>query len=369
MNKNMILFNATFVSEDKIDGFVRYTLEILKRIKKENILFVTNRKIIEKYNLSNYIEVPLELSEDNRKANIKRLLWYQTKLNHYIDKYNIKVFYSPIPEGIIFPSVKQIITIHDIIPLIYPKYHRRFKYYYKYLLKIMVKNSSKIITVSENSKKAILETYNLKKENIFIASPSIDKSKFYPRDKTSINETIKKYRLKDKYILYVGVIRIYKNVERLIRAFNKINRKDVDLVIIGKFNKNTLYLKDLVKDLGIEDNVKFIEFVPDEDLTNLLSGASLFVLPSLYEGFGIPPLEAMACGTPVVVSKIGSLTEVCGNASYYVNPYDIDDIAKGLNIVLTDEKLREELIKKGFERIKKFSWENTVKTIEKIIGI
>ena len=371
MRKPKILFNIAFLNTKDMDGFTRYAMEILHRIDKSKFIFIANENIIKKFNIENYIKVPEKFSEKNSRSNFYRFIWYQYKLRYYIHKYDIKAFYSPIPEGVIYSPIKQFITIHDIIPIIYPQGQTRLKYYYKYVLPYLIKKNSVIITVSQNSKRDISRAYNLNGVNIFIAPSGFDIKKFYPCDRLKIDEVISKYSLNKEYILYTGAIRIHKNVKNLIKAFykSKLFTKNIELVIVGKRgnDKFSKHITNLVKELNIENNIKFIDFVSDNELACLYSGALAFVFPSLYEGFGAPPLEAMACGTPVVVSNVSSLPEVCGDAALYVDPQNVNDIAQKLVKITTDYQLRDKLIKKGFEQIKNFSWDNTVKILENLL--
>jgi glycosyltransferase involved in cell wall biosynthesis len=148
---------------------------------------------------------------------------------------------------------------------------------------------------------------------------------------------------------------------------NKNKFLDYKLVLVGGYNKNVFAKTNLFELSKNRDDIVFTGYLSDEKLVEYYNKASLFVFPSFFEGFGIPPLEAMACGCPCVVSNVASLPEVCGDSAYYVNPYDIEDIARGIETVLSDEKLREDLIKKGFENIKRFSWEESAKKIVQII--
>ena len=155
-------------------------------------------------------------------------------------------------------------------------------------------------------------------------------------------------------------MRPYKNLERSLEAFALLNLKEYKFVIGGKKDPRFFpRVRKKVDALSLKDRVVFLDYVPEENLPHLYSEAAAFVFPSLYEGFGLPPLEAMACGCPVVVSNTASLPEVCGNAAYYVDPYDVENIAEGIYKVIMNQTLRQNLIKKGLERAKFFSWEKS----------
>ncbi len=176
----------------------------------------------------------------------------------------------------------------------------------------------------------------------------------------------KRYGL-GNYLLYIGDMRPYKNLERSLEAFARLNLTDLSFVIGGKKDPHFYPgIEKKVDRLLLKDKVIFLGYVPEEDLPHLYSEAAAFVFPSLYEGFGLPPLEAMACGCPVVASNAGSLPEVCGDAVRYVDPYDVESIARGIHEVLTDEVMRQNLRAKGLERAKLFSWERAAKEHLKI---
>ncbi len=172
----------------------------------------------------------------------------------------------------------------------------------------------------------------------------------------------KQFGIKGEYILFVGTLQPRKNITRLIEAFSKIsNTSNLSLVVVGKKGWQYDEILEAPKKFEVEEKVKFLDFIADEDLPNLYKNALCFVLPSLYEGFGLPVLEAMKYGCPVITSNISSLPEAGGDAALYVDPLDVNDIAKNLELIIQNSELRKKLIKKGYEQIKKFSWEKTAR--------
>jgi glycosyltransferase involved in cell wall biosynthesis len=232
------------------------------------------------------------------------------------------------------------------------------KYYFYYSLPILLRKSQAIICVSENTKKDVLSYHNVQGKPIYVIYEGYDRKLFYPREKGIVQQW---FGLTN-YLLYVGDLRPYKNVERSLEAFARLNLRSYKFVIGGKKDPR-FYTKveKKAEDLGIKDRVIFLDYVLREHLPHLYSEAAAFVFPSLYEGFGLPPLEAMACGCPIIVSHTASLPEVCGDAASYVDPYDVDSIAKGIGEVVVNETRRQELIKKGLERAKLFSWEKSAR--------
>ena len=298
-----------------------------------------------------------------------RLLWLQMVLPFKLRRLNPTLLYSTVPEGILNPHIKQIITLHDLIPVKYPEINPRWKYYYYYSLPIMLKNSQAVICISENTKSDIITYYGVKDKPIYVIYAGLNRQQFYPRE----NGTVKKRYGLTNYLLYIGDIRPYKNLERSLEAFARLNLRKFKFVIGGK--KDPRFYPRIQKKIDeflLKDKVVFLGYIPQEDLPYLYSEAAAFVFPSLYEGFGLPPLEAMACGCPVVVSNVASLPEICGDAACYVDPYDVESIADGIYRVATDEELRGSLIQQGLQRVKMFSWEKSarehIKVFEEVIN-
>jgi glycosyltransferase involved in cell wall biosynthesis len=176
-----------------------------------------------------------------------------------------------------------------------------------------------------------------------------------------------RYQIRGRFILYAGNIKPHKNLDRLIAAFGHLKQlrghEDVKLLIIGDEVNKYGSLRRSVEAAGVRQDVRFFGFVPDQTLSALYRMASVFAFQSLYEGFGLPPLEAMACGTAVITSRISSLPEVVGDAAVLVDPYSVEDISDGMAKLLDDDALRAELVRRGRERARQFSWERSVKAI------
>lgn len=249
---------------------------------------------------------------------------------------------------------KTVVTVHDFSWEIYPELQPsdRVRYFQKNFYTQLMK-CDHIITGSEFTKNEIIERTNISLEKITVIYHGVNHDVFYPRP----FETPKQ-----KYLLAVGSIEPRKNLKNLLNAYAKLDKNikdEYNLTLVGALGWNNSEIMDLI--LSLKEWVHYSGYVSDEALAHLYSQASLFIYPSLYEGFGIPPLEAMACGVPVVASKASSLPEVCGNAAYYIDPLNVDSIAEGIVTILNDENLKNELIKKGLFRAKEFSWEKSAK--------
>ncbi|MBI3815888.1 MAG: glycosyltransferase family 4 protein [Nitrospinae bacterium] len=358
-----IVINASFTHENPT-GLGIYTLELVKellRLKTDFDFFVhANSKELkdlfpEKVNLINNFTSP----SYGFKGHICRILWEQFILPLKLFRQKPLLLYSTIAEGLFIPFVKQIITVHDIISVRFAEAYPKMKYYFRYLAPYLLKGSDAIICVSEFTRKEIFNYYDIQSNKpVYVIYEGYNKQNFYPREKGFVK---RQYGL-EKYIFYVGDMRAHKNLERAIEAFYRLDRKNIKFVIAGKKDPRFYPAHEKkVKELSLQEDVIFLDYVPQEYLPNLYSEAEAFIFPSLYEGFGLPPLEAMACGCPVVASKIASLPEVCGDAACYIDPYNIESIAEGINRVITDKALQESLRIKGLERAKIFSWEKSAK--------
>lgn len=246
-----------------------------------------------------------------------------------------------------FLNKNQVITVHDLIPLIFPQYHKKQYFYFKYMLPVILKKTAKILTGSHHTKQLIMNFYKISEPKISVIPYGV--SDFFLAQIPRQN--------KQNYILYVGRLSPEKNIEGLIKAFGMF----MDEHPTGLKLKVTGDKKQLGFPINqrIRNKIEFIGHPNDDRLAALYRNASLLAFPSLYEGFGLPPLEAMACGCPVVVSNVASLPEVCGDAAQYVDPHNIDSIAEGIHKVLTDEALRLSMIEKGLKRTRLFSWKKS----------
>ncbi|WPC42048.1 glycosyltransferase family 1 protein [Clostridium sp. JS66] len=258
---------------------------------------------------------------------------------------------------------KKVVTIHDLIPYILPETVGN-GYLIKFLKEMpkIMETCDGIITVSECSKRDILKFFPMNESKVFVTPLAADK-KYKPLDKSKCRRLIRKnYDIDNPFILYIGGFSPRKNVKSLLMAFSKVYRKlpeDYDLVIVGASKDDIHLLKDLSHDLNIRSHVKFTGFVEEELLPTFYNASSVFVYPSTYEGFGLPPLEAMSCGTPVITSNISSIPEVVGDAGILIDPFNIKSLEDSLEHLLNSKSLVEKLINKGLNQSSKFSWEKT----------
>lgn len=282
---------------------------------------------------------------------------------YYLTKNKPDIILSPTHYIPAFIKAKRITTIFDLSFLRFPEMFQKSDLYK--LIKwteYSAKNSAHIITISDSSKDDIHKFYGIADKKITVAYPGYDEKLFKPiNDKDAIQNILDKYKISGNYIIYIGTIQPRKNLLRLIQAMEKID--NLKLVIAGKIKgqgRKAWMNEEILnqpKKLKIEEKVIFTDFVPTEELPHLISGSRAFILPSLWEGFGIPVVEAMACGVPVITSNVSSLPEVVGDAGLLVDPKSTTQIEQAIRLLTTDQKLHIKLSKKALEQAKKFSWQ------------
>ncbi|MBI4036751.1 glycosyltransferase family 4 protein [Candidatus Daviesbacteria bacterium] len=323
-------------------------------------------------------EEPLEDLPKTRKEWDYKILWpnklwtrIALPLALYSAKLKPDLIFSPTHYIPRFSPVKRVVTIFDLSYLHFPDmFNKKDLWQLTNWSKFSIENADHIITISNFSKKDIVDQYRIDKSKITVAYPGYDQGVFNTNiGDDRVKQVLTEFSIEGAYIIYIGTVQPRKNLIRLIEAVGRI--EDIKLIVVGKTKgkgKQGWMYEDILKrpkELGIEDRVIFTGFVETEKLPPLIKGAVAFIQPSLYEGFGIPVVEAMACGTPVVVSNVSSLGEVVGEAGLVFNPYSVDQIEQAIRTITADKRLRTRFSKLGIKRAKKFSWEAMAKTILK----
>ncbi|MFU0824907.1 glycosyltransferase family 4 protein [Clostridium sp.] len=305
----------------------------------------------------------------NISQDMKGNFWDEVNIPNILKSKDMDLYHVP-QNGIGLPKEKTcpfIITLHDIIPYKMPE--TVGETYLEIFLREMPSIISKcdgIITVSNYSKKDILNAFDFPEDKVFVTHLA-NEDIYIPLDKKQCKDFMKKnYSINGDYILYVGGFSPRKNIVGLIQAFskllNKLKNSSLKLVIVGKQGKSYSLYKKTADDLQLSDNVIFPGFIPLEHMPIFYNACEFFVYPSLYEGFGLPPIEAMACGVPIVASNLTSIPEVVGDAGILINPYDVDELYDAMYKVLEDRNLRNDLIDKSLKRSSEFSWLKTAET-------
>ncbi len=278
---------------------------------------------------------------------------------------DLDLFYASYPTGIPKNGFKKMITtVHDLAFLRFPEHRgKKLSNYYLKRHKIALKNCIKIIVPSKATKKDLQDMLDIDGKKITVIYEAADSRFKVIHDQRLISNISSKYFDPEiEYILSVGTLEPRKNLPRLIEAYsqlpNKLTQK-YKLVLVGASGWNNNLLTKTIENLNLKDKVIITGFASDDDLAYIYNKASIFIYPSLYEGFGLPPLEAMSCGLPVITSNVSSLPEVVGNAAILINPNNEDEIMQAAKKLLLDQKVKDKLIKKGLVQAKKFSWQKT----------
>jgi glycosyltransferase involved in cell wall biosynthesis len=336
-----------------------------KREKKHEIVLFSEKTI------------PLEFDSNIYRVVIKKTLppfWDQWKLPRAFKTNQIDLFYSPYYKIPLLTRTAIVNQILDMMFLVLPVYRRELGYYRKLycatLGKFCARKSINIITDSNHAKKDIIKIWKIRPEKI-VKIPLGLADRYKPiTDLNLLNKVKSNLNLPEKFILYLGNFLPHKNVVSLVKAFKRIAKRfaNYKLVLAGPLDNYGIEMQNYVLDKNLEDRVQFTNTIKEEDYPEvLLSLADVFVFPTLYEGFGLPPLEAMACGTPVIASNLTSIPEVVGDAGILVDPLDIGEIGKALSELLENEKKRMIYSKKGLERAKRFTEKDTAGKLYKHI--
>jgi glycosyltransferase involved in cell wall biosynthesis len=295
----------------------------------------------------------------------------QVRIPLALKREGVTLFHAP--HYVLPPLVRcrSVVTIHDCIHLMFPQYlpNRFALAYARTSIALAARRATRVLTVSESSKRDILRFVDTQPEKIDVIYNSFDERFGVEPGEEDMVRVRERYQLHDEFVLYAGNVKPHKNLERLIEAFDLVRKQGLDhlkLVLIGDDISKYTALRRAVHRYQLHKYVRFLGYMPEETLAVMYRLAGVFVFPSLYEGFGLPPLEAMASGTPVVTSNVSSLPEVAGDAALLIDPYNPQAIADGITRVLSDATLRDELRRKGLARARQFSWEQSVRRVHDI---
>ena len=289
-------------------------------------------------------------AEQGGKGHLKRLFWTQWRLPAIYHQQKARLLFSPIPEAPLFSACQAVVTVHDLIPLRFPKRRSPLTAYCRHYVPRVLAQARHILTDSQATADDLIHFFGIPSAKMTVVPLAYDAAHFRPLNLPQ-----------QKYFLYVGRHDSYKNLHRLIEAFAALPpADDLQLWISGPPDpRYTPSLKALVQSLALAHRVRFLGYVSYDQLPVLLNQAIALVFPSLWEGFGLPVLEAMACGTPVMTSNLSSLPEVAGDAALLVDPYKVDEMANALQVLAHDANVRSQLRQMGLARARQFSWAQT----------
>ena len=307
---------------------------------------------------------PLARPERGLRGHLMRLIWVQTALRVRARAAGIEALLNMVPEAILGSPIPQVTVVHDLLPLFFPAEYPRQQYYFRSLVPRVLRSSRVLVADSESTRRDITQSYGMAPDKVRVVYPG------YDPDTYSANGSDRPLpSVEGSYLLYVGNLLPHKNLLSLLDALAILRRRRrVRLIIRG--DGQPAYaraVRERVETLGLGDLVSFQGYAAEGALRDLYAGAVCLVLPSLREGFGLPVLEAMACGTPVITSSSSSLPEVGGDAALRVDPHDAIDLADAMYRVLTDAHLREDLRERGLKWVRAFSWRRTAEQISRLL--
>ena len=356
-----IAIDARKLNDFGIGTYVRHLIKYLGKIDQENDYVLISHPE-DKDSIEALCPKAQLVPVSSRNYSFSEHITIPAKLRHLaVDLYHAPHYVLPF-----FTHCRSVVTVHDVIHLLFPQYlpSRLASHYARFMIRRATERAELILTVSDASKRDLLTFFDLPPEKIQVVPNGINSTITQPLTDEELDGIRERYQIKGRTVLFVGNIKPHKNVERLIAAIAKARENpdlsDLTLIVVGDDISKYPSLRRTVARHNIRGNVRFFGFVPERTLVALYKIADVFAFPSLYEGFGLPPLEAMANGTPVVTSNISSLPEVVGDAALTVDPYNIDDIASAIRRVLEDDELKARLIADGYERARCYSWEQSV---------
>jgi glycosyltransferase involved in cell wall biosynthesis len=294
-----------------------------------------------------------------------RLIWEQISFPKLVQRSGVDLLHSLHYTRPVWLPCKSVVTYHDMTFFLYPHLHARSKrVFFPMAIRASARQADALIAVSESTRQDAIRILGIPPQKITTAQLGVDPSFTPISDIEQKRRIAEKYHLPKKFILYVGLVEPRKNLPKLISAYKKSVDNGIEhkLVVVGRYGWMYEEVFRQIEALNLKDNVFLAGYISQEDLPMVYNLASLFVYPTLYEGFGLPSLEAMACGLPVISTNVSSLPEIIGDAGVLVPPDDVDSLYQAIQKVLKDEKLSEDLIQKGLEQAAKFTWERTARS-------
>ncbi len=305
------------------------------------------------------VPIPDNMSPDSGKfGHLRRLTWTQFRLSSLYKQHQSRLLFSPVPEVPLFSRCRSVVMVHDLIPLRVPDWRSPLLPYFRYYVPQVLAQAQHILCNSEATATEVHQTYGIPHHRMTAIPLAYDAAHFYPRNFPTQN-----------YFLYLGRHDPHKNVSRIISAFAQLpQRQDYELWLVGGTDRRyTHALQIQAAELGIAPQVKFLDYVAYRELPEVIGQAIALVFPSLWEGFGIPILEAMACGTPVITSNLSAMPEVAGEAALLVDPLKVKEIAAAMEQLVRDEGARSDLREAGLKRVAQFSWKLTAQQTANVL--
>ncbi len=358
-----IAVNAAIIG-DRPTGLGLYALHLIHALDQlgERLIVYTSRPDLIVAPGARLERVPAALRpERGATGHLARLVWTQTGLRRRVARARPRLLLNLMPEGLLRPALPQVTVVHDLLPLRYPREYPRQQYYFRHYVPRVLRGSAAVIVSSESTRHDLLEFYRVPPETLRVVLLGYDTVRFTAAASAARDGA--------PYALFVGNVMPHKNLLRLVEAFADAVAGIAGRLVIRGWGRaaHVRALQERIAALGLGDRVDWQRYAPDDELPGLYRGARMLVLPSLYEGFGLTALEAMACGTPVVVSRRSSLPEVVGDAGVFVDAEDRASIAAAIRRVFTDDVFAKTHSALGLARAQLFSWEKTARAVQAIL--
>ncbi|WP_017326926.1 glycosyltransferase family 1 protein [Synechococcus sp. PCC 7336] len=347
MNHTRSLLVNLSVLLDKPTGISVYAANIAPYLSDFDPTFLSARSLT----TGDRYPIPANLSPAFGTAgHLRRLWWTQFQLPRIYRQCRASLLFSPVPESPLWSRCRSVVTVHDLIPLRFPRRCSPLLPYFRYYIPQVAARAEHVLCNSEATARDVVKWFGVPARQVTAIPLAFDRDRFRPLDLPQ-----------QPYFLYVGRHDPHKNLQRALQAFAQIpHRRQLEFWLAGPSDpRYTPQLKQLATELEIAPQLRFLDYVPEEELPALYNQALALVFPSLWEGFGLPLLEAMACGTPAIASNLASLPEVAGDAALLVDPYNIDSLARSMQEVADNGQLRAQLRQAGLSRAAQFSWEST----------
>ncbi len=358
--------NASIIG-DSPTGLGLYAINLIRglaALRDDLRVYTSSPGALGPLNLQVVPAMRLVRPERGMTGHLMRLIWVQTALRARARAAGINVLLNTVPEAILGSRVPQVTVVHDLLPLFFPAEYPRQQYYFRSLVPRVLRRSRIIVADSESTRRDITQSYGIAPEKIRVIYPGYDPTTYSPCSVDHASDAPE-----DSYLLYVGNLLPHKNLLSLLDAL-AILRRRIRARLIIRGDGQPAYaraVRERVETLGLRGVVTFEGYTEGLALRHLYARAACLVLPSLREGFGLPVLEAMACGTPVITSSSSSLPEVGGDAAVRVDPHDAVDMSDAMYRVLTDRDLREDLRERGLKWVRAFSWRRTAEQMSRLL--
>jgi len=359
----MIAVNAAIVGE-RPTGLGLYALNLIRELDAlgERLVVYTSRPEAVEAHGARVERVPAAVRpERGTRGHLARLLWTQSGLRRRIARLRPRVLLNLMPEGLLRPAVPQVTVIHDVLPLRSPEEYPRQQLYFRYYVPAVLRHSRAVIVSSESTRRDLVDFYRVPADRLRVVLLGYDTSRFTPGAPPAPEG--------EPYALVVGNVMPHKNLLRLADAFARAVSDVPGRLVIRGWGRapHVRALRERIAALGIGDRVDWRPYAADDELVDLYRGARMLVLPSLHEGFGLTALEAMACGTPVIVSDRSSLPEVVGDAGLLVDPEDARAIAAAIRRLFTDDAAAKLHADRGLAQAQRFSWRKTARAVQSVL--